>query len=335
MKYDKPFLTYHDQILLLKERGLIIKNEAFAIHALNTISYYDLINRYKIYFMDSEDCFKQGISIEYLYLFSLFDHKVQAFILKYSGMIETLFKTRFAYVLSEKYGVDKNNYLNPSHYEPRLSSNGVTFKGTLDIINNSLDPYHIKNPSKYYSRYHNHIPAWILFKNISLGNSINLFRLLNSPVKRQVVDALIPYSNLQYDQKSNYITLSLNAIREFRNCVAHNLNFTNLRITGRYKIPSEILWDLMKSPLVQREKKKVTKSDKDAFQGIYGVMLAILSFLDNAYLRSLFIQEFLVIISSDRNEEMFNGYAQITKMLTDIKSRFSKYYQYLQKGAPL
>lgn len=332
MKYDKPFLTYHDQLLLLKKRGLIIQDDAFAIHALNTISYYDLINRYKIYFMDSDDCFKQGISIEYLYLFSLFDHKIQAFILKYSGMIETLFKTRFAYVLSENYGVDKSEYLNPSHYEAKLNPNGVTFKGTLDIINNSLTPYHIKNPSKYYSRHHNHIPAWILFKNISLGNSINLFRLLNSSVKRQVVNALLPSSTLQYDQKSNYITLALNAIREFRNCIAHNLNFTNLRITGRYKIPSEILWNLIKSPLVQREKKRVLKSDKDACQGIYGVMLAILSFLDNAYLRSLFIEEFLVIISTDRDEEMFNGYAQITNIPPDIKTRFMEYYHYLQSG---
>lgn len=335
MKYDKPFLTYRDQILLLKKRGLIIENDDFAIHALNTISYYDLINRYKIFFMNPDDCFKQGISIEYLYLFSLFDHKVQALILKYSGMIETLFKTRFAYVLSENFGVDKNEYLNPSHYESKLTPNGVTFKGTLDIINNSLSPYHIKGPSKYYYNHHNHIPAWILFKNISLGNSINLFRLLKPSIKVQVVNSLLPYSTLKYDQKSNYITLALNAIRELRNCVAHNLNFTNLRITGKYKIPPETLWDLMKSPLVKRAKKKVTKSDKDALQGIYGVMLAILSFLDNAYLRSLFIEEFMVIISTDHNEKMFKGYSEITKIPSDINSRFTIYYQHLQSGKPL
>ena len=330
MKYDKPFLTYLEQIELLKKRGMVISNNDFAIHALNTISYYDLVNRYKIHFMDANDQFRSNLSIEYLYLFSLFDHKVQAFILKYSGMIETLFKTRFAYILSEEYGVDKNDYLNPIHYETRLRPHGVTFKSTVEIINHQLDPSQIKDPSKYYCQHHNHIPAWILFKNISMGNSINLFRLLKPSIKRKVVDALLPSSSLQYNQKSNYVTLSLNAIREFRNFVAHNLNFTNLRITGKRKIPPEILWNLLRTPLIQREKKKITASDKEALQGIYGVMLAILSFLDDSYLRSLFIEEFLVIISNDRDEELFDEYSQITAIPADIKNRFLKYYKILQ-----
>ena len=42
MKYDKPFLTYLEQIELLKKRGMIISNNDFAIHALNTISLYHL-----------------------------------------------------------------------------------------------------------------------------------------------------------------------------------------------------------------------------------------------------------------------------------------------------
>lgn len=144
MKYDKPFLTYSAQIKLLKDRGLIISDDNFAIHALNTISYYDLINRYKSYFMDTDDHFRPNLSIEYLYLFSLFDHKIQSFILKYSGMIETLFKTRFAYVLSKEYGVDKADYLNQLHYESRLKPHGVTFKGTAEIINHQLDLTRIK-----------------------------------------------------------------------------------------------------------------------------------------------------------------------------------------------
>lgn len=53
----------------------------------------------------------------------------------------------------------------------------------------------------------------------------------------------------------------------------------------------------MKGPLIQRKKKKIVVSDKESLQGIYGIMLAILSFLDNDYLRTLFIEEFLVIIS--------------------------------------
>ena len=54
MDYDKPFLTYPEQVQLLRKHGLIINNEEFAIHALNTISYYDLVNRYKAHFMNDD-----------------------------------------------------------------------------------------------------------------------------------------------------------------------------------------------------------------------------------------------------------------------------------------
>jgi len=94
---DKPFLSYDQQIQLLQKRGLIIKNQDFAHHALSTLSYYDLINRYKVYFMNPDDTFIDGISIEYLYNFYLFDKEVQAFIMKYSVLIESIFKTRFSY----------------------------------------------------------------------------------------------------------------------------------------------------------------------------------------------------------------------------------------------
>lgn len=55
--YDKPFKTYEEQIELLRTRNLNISDPEFAIHALDTISYYDLINRYQRYFMPNGDSF--------------------------------------------------------------------------------------------------------------------------------------------------------------------------------------------------------------------------------------------------------------------------------------
>ena len=47
LKIAKPFKTYEEQIELLKSRGLTIKDECFARHVLQYMSYYDLINGYK------------------------------------------------------------------------------------------------------------------------------------------------------------------------------------------------------------------------------------------------------------------------------------------------
>ena len=49
-----------------------------------------------------------------------------------------------------------------------------------------------KQPTKYYLKYHNHVPPWILFKNISFGSAINIFRLLSTKHKREVANLLLP-----------------------------------------------------------------------------------------------------------------------------------------------
>ena len=40
--YEKPHLSYHEQIQLLKNRNLIINDEDYALQKLKHISYYRL-----------------------------------------------------------------------------------------------------------------------------------------------------------------------------------------------------------------------------------------------------------------------------------------------------
>ena len=54
IEYDKPFLTYDEQIDRLRNHyNLIIEDSdiPFARSALSTISYYDLVNGYQEYTM--------------------------------------------------------------------------------------------------------------------------------------------------------------------------------------------------------------------------------------------------------------------------------------------
>lgn len=44
--------------------------------------------------------------------------------------------------------------------------------------------------TKHYKENHNHIPPWILFKNISFGDAINLFCVLNRQEKEPITDIL-------------------------------------------------------------------------------------------------------------------------------------------------
>ena len=104
MAFDKPFLDIDKQLDLLESRNLIITNRDRAKRLIMTSSYYDLINGYKSVFMSSNDKFKSNVQLEDIYIFSFIDKGLQSVTMKYSLMIETLFKTRLSYVISNYLG---------------------------------------------------------------------------------------------------------------------------------------------------------------------------------------------------------------------------------------
>lgn len=61
--YNKPHLSYQNQIDLLKSRGLIINTEDFAITKLKHISYFRL-SAYFLPFQTVKDTFDPGTTFE-------------------------------------------------------------------------------------------------------------------------------------------------------------------------------------------------------------------------------------------------------------------------------
>ena len=330
MSYDKPFLTFDEQIALLKRRGLQILNEDFAKSALSTLSYYDLINRYKSHFTDGNDNFIPNVSIEQLYELYLFDKDIQALIIKYSTLVENIFKTKLSYVLSEDFGVSIDKYLNASNYLSYASNNSVSFTDIQLEITKYIQSDHIKNPSKYYKIHHNHIPPWILLKNVSLGNSINLFKLLSANAKHHATDLIIR-ENKSYDQKVAFIECAMDMIRSFRNSAAHNLNFTSLRIEKKRCPSPAFLYSLLGPSLILRKNKKVISTDRRSMQGLFGVILCILAFLDSEYLKSRFITDLLTIMNSLDNQSysLLNTYSSIAEIPPDLETRLLDFYHHL------
>lgn len=82
----------------------------------------------------------------------------------------------------------------------------------------------IDEPTAHYAYRHNHIPAWILLKNVSFSNAINLFILLKPAQKEELVDMLIT-THLTTDQKIQILQYTLTLVRKCRNTIAHNLKF--------------------------------------------------------------------------------------------------------------
>ena len=224
IEYDKPFLTYDEQIDRLSNHyNLIIEDSdiPFARSALSTISYYDLVNGYQEYTMQN-GVFKAGTTLRYLFHYYLFDKDIQNIMLKNSLLVENIFKTKLSYVLAKNFGVDVYDYLNPKYFKNNIRRNIYFEKVKREIFKriNKFKP----QPTLYYKKHHNHIPPWILLRNVEFGNAINLYRLLKSPYKEELAKSLIKGNN---NQKLciDFSLSALNFIKNYRNDIAHNLKF--------------------------------------------------------------------------------------------------------------
>lgn len=293
MIYDKPFKTYSDQITHLKEeRNLIINNESFAMKALSVISYYDLINGYKDIFMDN-DKFHNGVSLEFLCAFHNFNTAFQSILFKYSVYVENLFKNNLAYILAENFGVHQNDYLNHSNYiNPINSTTRRARDKTINKIKNVLSNTRVEDPTKFYLNNHNHVPPWILFKNIKFGDSIDLYKHLKSSEKRKLQSLLLHFncSSVSGSPFSECLTI----VRKFRNVIAHNLKFITHKSSQSLDV--EALPDIFQTTLLKG-------FPKNRIHNSYAMVVSLLYLLSEPFLMVEMLQDLESEISKRTDEQ--------------------------------
>ncbi len=80
MHYNKPPLTYDEQIDRLVERGLAVNDRQFARDVLARIGYCRL-SAYRFPFQKDIDLFKTGATFDDLYAVYVFDQKLRQIVL--------------------------------------------------------------------------------------------------------------------------------------------------------------------------------------------------------------------------------------------------------------
>jgi abortive infection bacteriophage resistance protein len=327
MSYDKPYKDINDLIQILKDRGLTITNDEIAKTILRSYSYYDLVNGYKTMLMPN-DTFSPGTTIEYLRDFYILDKELQSLCMKYSLIVETSLKYCLADVIACNYGVHQDDYLNSRHYKDKY--NNLYFASVkLEILRSTI-PRSAHQPTKHYIEHHNHIPPWILFKNISLGATINLFKLLNQQNKSNVVQLMIPHKALNISEKTNLLITALDGIRLFRNAGAHNLNFVNSRF--KYPLPIPLLKKILPPYLFNDSTISNQISDRDSASGLYGIILCFLALINDANTKYALANEFKRALYRPHNStdsairQILHGpYKQLSLIPANAEIRLSNY----------
>lgn len=349
MDWDKPFLTFEQQVRCLQEKHhLLVHNPEQAARILQDIPYYDLVNGYKEYTMDG-DVFHSDFSFELLHAFYLFDRDFQSILFNQSVLVENSFKNKMAYVLAEHFGVHQDAYLADDNFLPKknrlhYSGRGGVYEDISDVFSDPK-PQTRRNPetgeeetfipekryplpTRHYKDSHNHIPPWILLRNVSFSTTINLFSLMRPREKRAVVSFFFPEptEDCPYKKQAAYILAGMNLIRKFRNTIAHDLKFVTFRPSGYDRLNISMTRRLFPSFLT----KKPEHAGKDfGSLDVYAFILALLYFLRDGYLRRRFCAALLGFfpIHSDGssnvqvNELLSEHYTALTGLPPDMGER--------------
>lgn len=323
MSWDKPFLDYNKQIDKLKnEYELLIFNHDFEKTLLESISYYDLVNGYKDCFMINGK-FKEGISLFSLFYFKIFDMNFQNILFKYSVYAENSFKTKLAYILSEEYGEDSNKYLDRTNFQvnQRIRREVRQFNQTLDNINQIVLCSN-DHPTEHYRNCHNHIPAWILFKNVKFNDCINLFRFLKKDLKLKLIGRFFNNSIFSDNASISLFKSFISIIRKFRNKIAHNSKIITYTVDSRYELHQ--INTLRLNPYFLMRSRDITNSVGK--NDMYAMILSLTIILDNPLLVQMMMNEIkaLLLISPENSDiDVAKEFLHITKLPEDLVDRIN------------
>lgn len=232
-KHHQPirFSTYEQMLTKLRSKGISVENQELAIEMLKTRGYYNLINRYKHDFTQSDtDRFTPGLHLADLFYYHRIEDELTTILFKVTISFEQRLKEAMAYTLASDFGLTVDEYLRPENFRNRRRrQNGAEF------IHRQLDLC-TDNPTAYYKREYHQVPPWILLNNLSLGQTRMLFSIFAKRQTQAVVDQLLPHQpeslgklpttliGLNEENAASLIEMfrnMLSIIRDFRNQFAH------------------------------------------------------------------------------------------------------------------
>ena len=211
---DKPYTTYEEQVKILDNKKLIIKEKERVIYLLKKCGYFGLITGYKHPFKGKDGNYKKHTTIDDIYALYQYDMELRELFLRYILVIENKLKSLISYSFCEKYGDLESDYLNVTNFDYISSKQEDINKliGKLQRAMNSSE----KHPYVQHQRErHGNIPLWALMRVLTLGMVSKMYSLLKSEAQALVSKE---FESVREDELTQMVDL----LSRFRNVCAHN-----------------------------------------------------------------------------------------------------------------
>lgn len=251
MEYKKQPTTIHEQIELLKSRGLKFKNEKKSLHYLSNISYYRL-RAYTYPFQDnSHDShpFKGDIAFEDILDLYVFDRKLRIVVFDAIEKIEVALRTKLIYHYSLSHG-------SHWHENGQLYRTNTRFIKDIDDLYKEIDRSTETFIKHYKEKYTSpQYPAcWMSLEVASMGLLSKLFQnLQNCKEKKSIYN---DFGVKDYKVLESW----LHAICHVRNICAHHGRLWNRRLTAKPIIPKSSFYPFLDNKTINTNKLYATLS---------------------------------------------------------------------------
>jgi abortive infection bacteriophage resistance protein len=240
--FDKPPLTYEEQIQLLKSRGLSIQDEEKALHILQVISYYRLSGYWFPLLVDKVNHkFKHNAEFETAFNLYKFDREFRLLILGELEKIEVAVRGQMIQQLSLK--------ISPFWFEDEtLFKSAYTHNKTIDKIREELKRSDEEFILKFKAKYQNEFPpSWMTLEITSFGSLSVLFSALKPcRAKRNIAN----YFGL--DEKT--FQSWLHSFVYLRNVCAHHSRLWNRDLRIKPQIPNKPKKQWLKNSDIENDK---------------------------------------------------------------------------------
>lgn len=232
MQYTKRAIDFGRQLGILKERGLTIENEEWALDFLHSVSYFRFANYLQPMELDGESHqFAPDSSFLSATRLYVFDRKLRSLVFAAIQDIEIAFRTRIIHYFSMEHG--------PFWFmEASLFKSRGIFDTCLDNISAEVNRSKEDFISEYYNNYTSPSfpPAWKTMEVVSFGTLSKLFcNFKNNTVKKKVAKE---FNLPQYLYLENWIK----CIAVLRNACAHHARIWNRRFPTMPIMPGYLPW---------------------------------------------------------------------------------------------
>lgn len=226
MRYFKPALTFDQQLDLLRQRGLTVRDPARALRWLQSVSYYRL-SAYCLPFKDGER-FRLETDFNDIAGLYIFDRKLRLLILDAIERVEVSIRTSVTYEIGHAYGpfghTDAANFMSGFDHPRFMSELLDEEKRARETFAAHFRQHYDEEP---------HLPVWMATELLSFGTISRLYQSLD-PKLRQCIAT--PYA-----VDAQFLVSWLHTLTYVRNVCAHHKRLWNRQLAIKPRFPSRSL----------------------------------------------------------------------------------------------